>query len=46
MSLYRCSVCGSPNVTCESRLSGIKYDYAKGVQWVPSSSAQEVQQQE
>lgn len=30
MSLYRCSVCGSPNVTCESRLSGIKYDYAKG----------------
>lgn len=45
MSLYRCSVCGSPNVTCESRLSGIKYDYAKGAMG-SVISAQEVQQQE
>lgn len=31
MSLYRCAVCGSPNVVTDTQTAGVGYDYGKGL---------------
>lgn len=31
LSLYRCAVCGSPNVVTDTQTAGVGYDYGKGL---------------
>ena len=31
MSLYRCAVCGSPNVVTDTQTASVGYDYGKGL---------------